>query len=189
MRLTKKDITISNALSLLRLLLAIPFWFLLNDFHSPETKVWLIIVGVIGAFTDWADGFFARQFNQVTELGKIIDPLADKICMAVLIYKLYLIGEIQQSLFFILIGRDVLIFLSGIFLTKYLGKVLPSNFLGKITVTVIAIFVFMIFFEVSKNSAVYVFTSYLIISLSIISLFAYAIRASDFIKKKKNEHI
>ncbi|PIP78687.1 MAG: hypothetical protein COW85_03430 [Ignavibacteria bacterium CG22_combo_CG10-13_8_21_14_all_37_15] len=189
MKISKSDITISNGLSLLRLLLAIPFWILLNDFHNPETRIFLILLGVVVVFTDWADGYFARKFDQVTEIGKIIDPLADKLCAGVLISKLYLIGEITPLLFFIVIGRDVLIFISGILLSKYLGKVLPSNLLGKITVTFIAIFIFMICFGVEKTGSPYLFVYYLIILLSFLSLFAYAIRAKDFIKKKKYESI
>lgn len=189
MNINKSDMTISNALSLLRLFLAIPFWFLLNNFQNQDARVMLILLGVVVVFTDWADGFFARKFNQITELGKIIDPLADKICSGILIYKLYLIGEITPFLFFLLIGRDTLIFFGGILLTKYLRKVLPSNSLGKITVTFIAIFIFMIFFAVDKNSYFYLFICYLIIFLSFLSLLAYAIRGVEFIKKKKNEHI
>lgn len=186
MKINKSDITISNGLSLLRLFLAIPFWFLLNDFQDYNTRVVIILVGVLVVFTDWADGFFARKFNQVTELGKVIDPLADKICAAVLVYKLYLIGEITPLLFFVLLGRDVIIFLGGIILTKYLDKVLPSNFLGKITVTIFAFFVFMICFSVEKSSYLYKSIYYVIIILSFLSLIAYSIRAAEFIKKRKN---
>ena len=189
MKINKSDITISNGLSILRLFLAIPFWFLLNNFHVQDVRVILILLGVVVVFTDWADGYFARKFNQVTELGKIIDPLADKICAGVLIYKLYLIGEITPFLFFVLIGRDTLIFLAGVLLAKYLGKVLPSNYLGKVTVTIIAIFIFMICFAVDKNSLPYLAIYHLIVFLSFISLIAYAIRGVEFIKKRKNGYI
>jgi len=189
MMMTKNDINISNGLSLLRLLLAIPFWFLLSAFQQPDIKLWLIIVAIIGVFTDWADGFFARKLNQVTEIGKIIDPLADKVCMTVLVYKLYIVGKIPAALLLILIGRDFIIFISGIFLTKYLGKVLPSNFLGKVTVTAIAFYIFMIFFEVRESHIVFISTYYGIVGLAILSLIAYAIRAIEFIQKKKHEHL
>lgn len=189
MNITKNDLTLSNGLSLLRLFLAIPFWVLLNNFQDQESRNYLIFIGVVVVFTDWADGYFARKFNQITELGKLIDPLADKVCAGILITKLYLIGEITPLLFFILIGRDVLIFFAGVFLTKYLGKILPSNFLGKATVTFIALFIFMICFSVGKESLAYQFIYYLIIALSFLSLIAYAIRAIEFIKKRKNGFI
>ena len=52
------------------------------------------------AITDMLDGYLARKFNEVTELGKIIDPLADKIAIGVIILKLYLIGIIPRVLFY-----------------------------------------------------------------------------------------
>jgi len=186
MKITRSDITISNGLSLLRLLAAVPFWTLLNHFQEQETRAILILLGVFVVFTDWADGFFARKFSQETELGKIIDPLADKLCAGVLVYKLYLIGEITPALFYILIGRDIIIFLGGIVITKYLGKVLPSNMLGKVTVTILALFIFMICFNIDKTSSPYLLVNYLIIILSFLSLIAYSVRGAEFIKKMKN---
>ncbi len=54
---------------------------------------------VFAAATDMLDGYLARKLNQVTEVGKIIDPLADKAAMAVIVVKLFLIGEISYFLF------------------------------------------------------------------------------------------
>ncbi|MCK7524307.1 MAG: CDP-alcohol phosphatidyltransferase family protein [Ignavibacteriales bacterium] len=54
---------------------------------------------VFAATTDMLDGYLARKLNQVTEVGKIIDPLADKAAMAVIVVKLFLIGEISTFLF------------------------------------------------------------------------------------------
>jgi Phosphatidylglycerophosphate synthase len=50
---------------------------------------------LFAASTDMLDGYLARKLNQVTEVGKIIDPLADKAAMALIVIKLYLIGEIS----------------------------------------------------------------------------------------------
>src|ERR1035437_10972160 len=105
--------TVSNYLSLLRLLLAIPFWILLDNFNS--LRYVLFALAIFGALTDIFDGYFARRLNQVTEFGKIIDPLADKICIGIIITKLYLIHQIPGYYFFMIIGRNILIFLGGIF--------------------------------------------------------------------------
>ncbi len=69
---------------------------------------------MIAAITDILDGYLARKFNQVTEFGKIIDPLADKIAIGAIIIKLFIIGVIPLYYFFMIIVRDVLIFLGGI---------------------------------------------------------------------------
>ena len=91
--------TKSNLLSLFRLLLAIPFWFLLDNFKSDTVRYFTFFLCVFGAITDILDGFLARKFNQVTEMGKIIDPLADKVVIGIIIIKLYLIGEISSTYF------------------------------------------------------------------------------------------
>ncbi len=90
------------------------------------------------------DGYLARKLNQVTEVGKIIDPLADKAAMAVIVIKLYMINEISAFFFFTIISRDLIIFIGGLFVSNILGKVLPSNKLGKITVLFIGSVVLLI---------------------------------------------
>ena len=91
-------------------------------------------MSVLLPLTDVLDGYLARKLNQVTEVGKIIDPLADKAAMAVIVVKLFSIGEISAFFFLLIIIRDLLIFIGGIYVSKKLGRVLPSNKLGKLTV-------------------------------------------------------
>ena len=175
--------TISNYLSLIRLLLAIPFWILLDNFNSLRYIIFSL--AIFGALTDILDGYFARRLNQVTEFGKIIDPLADKICIGIIITKLFLIGQIHAYYFYLIIGRDLLIFLGGILLTKKLGKVLPSNMLGKITVLIIGIVILFIMIGIDQNTLFYKLIYYASILLIIGSFIGYALRASEFLKGKK----
>ena len=127
--------------------------------------------------------------NQVTEFGKIIDPLADKVCIGLIITKLFLIHQIPGYYFFMIIGRDILIFLGGIFLTRKLGRVLPSNMLGKIYLidfwaTWCGIVIIFILLQVDKN--LFYFKSIYGVSLLliIVSFTAYALRAIEFLKAK-----
>jgi CDP-diacylglycerol--glycerol-3-phosphate 3-phosphatidyltransferase len=187
---TKENIyTLSNGLSFLRLLMTIPFWFLLDFFHEDWGRLSLIFLALIGALTDWLDGYFARKLNQVTEFGKIIDPIADKICIGGMIIKMYLIGVIDPLLFYLIIGRDVLIFVAGVFLSYYLNKVLPSNILGKITVSSIALYILIVFLQIDSESMVKLSVYFTTIILIIVSIVAYAIRAIEFIRLKGNETI
>lgn len=86
MHLTKKDIlTIPNALSMFRIILAvlIPFIYYKPDF---EQKIpCLLTIVVISGLTDFLDGKIARRFHMISELGKILDPIADKVTQAVLL--------------------------------------------------------------------------------------------------------
>ena len=74
-----KDIfNVPNTISLIRLALIPVFvWLVVQGDYGPAG----LLLGVIGA-TDWLDGYLARRLDQVTELGKFLDPLADRIAIA-----------------------------------------------------------------------------------------------------------
>ncbi|HKJ81086.1 MAG TPA: CDP-alcohol phosphatidyltransferase family protein [Ignavibacteriaceae bacterium] len=181
--------TKSNMLSLFRLLMAIPFWILLDNLNAPGNRAILLGMCILGAITDVLDGYLARKFNEVTEMGKIIDPIADKIVIGIIILKLYLVGEIPNSYFLMIILRDLLIFTGGIFVSRKLGRVLPSNMLGKLTVTSIAIVILFILAQVDKTSTIYIGFYYLSIIMIFTSLIGYTIRSLEFIKQKNNESL
>ncbi|MGB5892776.1 MAG: CDP-alcohol phosphatidyltransferase family protein [Ignavibacteriaceae bacterium] len=178
--------TISNLLSFLRLLMAIPFWILIGNINEPGTRNVIAALAIIAALTDWLDGFVARKRNEVTELGKIIDPLADKIAIGAIIIRLYMVGEIPEYYFYLIIGRDLLIFIGGVIVSKVIGKVLPSNILGKITVSMIGMVILLIVLEMSRSSYLFQFFYYGSIILIIVSFFAYVYRAVEYIKKENN---
>ena len=176
--------TLSNYLSFLRLLLAIPFWIMLDYYNYPSVRYMLFSLTLFASLTDLLDGYFARKLNQVTEFGKIIDPLADKVCIGIIITKLYLIHQIPGYYFFMIIIRDILIFLGGILVTRKLGRVLPSNMLGKIAVLVIGIVIILILLQADKNSFYFKSIYGLSLILIIVSFAGYIIRGFEFLKAK-----
>jgi CDP-diacylglycerol--glycerol-3-phosphate 3-phosphatidyltransferase len=185
MKINFKELkTKSNLLSLLRLFLAIPLWVLLDNFNSDTARYAAFLVCIFGAVTDILDGYLARRYNQVTEMGKIIDPLADKVVISVVIIKMFLIGDINSTYFLLIIGRDVLIFLGGIVVTNIVGRVLPSNILGKITVINIGLVILLILLNINRDFIVFKGLYYLSILLVFVSFIAYVYRAFEFIKKK-----
>ena len=72
-------LTVPNALSVARLLCVPLFAWVLLGHHDPYAAAW--ILAVLGA-TDWVDGRVARRFNQVSTLGKVLDPAADRVLVA-----------------------------------------------------------------------------------------------------------
>lgn len=182
-------LTISNGISFLRFLLVIPLWFLLDNYSSSNVRYITFALCIFAAATDMLDGYLARKLNQVTEVGKIIDPLADKAAMAVIVIKLFLIGEVSAFYFFTLILRDLIIFIGGIFVSTILGKVLPSNKLGKITVLFIGSVVLLILIGIDREGLVFKFFYYSSIIFMFTSLVAYIYRAMEFIKQKNNESV
>ena len=179
--------TKSNLLSLLRLLLVIPIWILLDHIDTGHNRIIVISLCWFAAFTDVMDGYLARRFDEITEMGKIIDPLADKFVIGVVVLKLFLINEIPDYYFWMIVGRDALIFVGGIIVSNKIGRVLPSNMLGKITVTAIGLTLFFILLQVNRNAIYFKGLYYLSIILIISSLIGYSIRSFEFIKQKKNE--
>jgi len=137
MKIINKDILlIPNILSLLRLFCAIPLFFILKT-KIPELSS-LFILWIIIILTDFFDGITARKFNQSSELGRILDPLADKVVLFAAMLSLLIAGKIPASFFILMAGKDILIFSGGMYIVSKTGKVVPSNWWGKWTSTLLA---------------------------------------------------
>jgi len=156
----KEIYTKSNLISLFRLLLAIPIWFIMDNFDQQSVRNIIAGLCLFAAFTDVLDGYLARKFNEVTEFGKVIDPLADKVIVGAVVIKMFLLGEfakyyIPDYYFYLMIGRDILIFIGGIIVSKKIGKVLPSNAIGKLSIVVISLVLLFIMFSMDRASLIF----------------------------------
>ncbi len=187
----EKVFTISNILSFLRFLLAIPIWILLGNLgtsagQTTSINIRFIVLGIclIMMLTDFLDGYFARKRNEITEIGKIIDPLADKIGVAVIVLRLFLLDMLPAYYFWIVVLRDVIILIGGIYVTSKIGKVLPSNYVGKVTVTIISIVMLLVIVGIQLDNLIYLIFYYTSIVLIFVSLITYIIRATEYLKKK-----
>lgn len=69
---------IPNALTIFRIILGLIVPYLMW-YGSLEERIWAAVLFGIAAFTDWLDGWYARRYNLITKLGKILDPIADKV--------------------------------------------------------------------------------------------------------------
>jgi phosphatidylglycerophosphate synthase len=87
------------------------------------------------------------------------------------------------------IGRDILIFLGGLFLTTKIGKVLPSNMIGKITICILSLLLIFIIIQIDKDSIIFQAVYFITLILLVVSFVAYLIRAFEFINKKKYESV
>ncbi len=181
--------TKSNFLSLLRLFMAIPIWILLDNFQNQSTRIVTVVICIVAALTDILDGYLARKYNEVTEMGKIIDPLADKVVVGAVIIKLFILGEVATYYIALLLCRDILIFFGGLIVARKLGRVLPSNVLGKITVINIGIVILLIILQLNNGNIFFLVLYYLSIILMLLSLAAYIIRAKEFLKQKEYGNI
>lgn len=167
---------ISNGLSLLRLFLTLPIVIAIWNGYNYLA----LILGVFAMITDYLDGYFARRLNQVTEYGKILDPLADKVIIISVVILLTYMNFIPIWLASMVFIRDILIFLGGIFLKSKLGYILPSNQLGKWTVTFLAVYIVYIILEFEFYI---IYFEILIGLLLVLSFIVYLLRAIKTLKK------
>ncbi len=139
----KNDLfTIPNILTYFRFLLIVPFvYFFLKEKYIPAS-----ICIITSGLTDCFDGMIARKFNQVTSLGKILDPIADKFTLlAVVICMVIYIPQVLPALI-ILLFKDVLMLLGGVDLVNK-GIAPPSAmWYGKIGTIIFYISVCLIVF-------------------------------------------
>lgn len=134
--------TISNLLSFSRIVLLAPLaYFLLGDVANNRT--WAAAVVVVAGLTDFFDGFVARRLHQVTDLGKILDPIADKIAAGGSAILLLMIGAIPLWYVVVVIARDLFILFGSLYIRSKKNIITQSNWPGKIAVTLIAIVVLL----------------------------------------------
>ncbi|APB33902.1 CDP-diacylglycerol--glycerol-3-phosphate 3-phosphatidyltransferase [Gloeomargarita lithophora Alchichica-D10] len=74
---------------------------------ARQERLWAVGLFVLGALTDWLDGYVARRFNQVSDLGKWLDPLVDKLLILAPLLTLVELGEVPGWLVFLLLAREL----------------------------------------------------------------------------------
>ena len=99
-------LTVPNLVTLVRLACVPLFVWLLFGKDDRTAAAWLL--AVLGS-TDWVDGYVARHFNQVSDLGKVLDPTADRILLGTVIVSLLVDGSLPAVIGWATIVREVLV--------------------------------------------------------------------------------
>tara|TARA_B110000014_G_C20024917_1_gene531962 strand:+ start:316 stop:870 length:555 start_codon:yes stop_codon:yes gene_type:complete len=176
-------IFIPNLLSIVRIGLIYP---ILNSVYVGEYLVGLIYF-LAASLTDALDGFLARKMNWFTELGKILDPIADKLLVIGTIFVLWANNFIPLYVFTILIGRDVLILLGAAMHMSLITNDAPSpNILGKITTGSQIFYIAQILILQATNFDLHLlWLDWIIVLITASSLLVYAF---DWFKSIKGHH-
>lgn len=122
--------TVPNILSIFRILL-VPVFVILVMSDMPNAYIYGMIVFVLAGATDVLDGKIARKYNCISVLGKLLDPLADKLMVGAALVCAGLLGLLPMFLPILYVVKEVLQCLGGVFLYKHIKDMIPSNVLGK----------------------------------------------------------
>ena len=123
---------LANLFSILRIVL-VPFLLYSLRHDAATVSAATVALILLAAFTDFADGYLARRLHQVSQLGRILDPVADKIFLAAVVAALVAWRDFPPWLLAMLVIRDAGILLAGLFILRSRKQVLPANRSGKYT--------------------------------------------------------
>ncbi len=90
-------------------LLGVPLLLVLLQAPTAAQRWWAVGIFVVAASTDWLDGYLARRLNQVTDLGKFLDPLVDKLLVLAPLLMLVGLGQVPAWGVFLIVAREITI--------------------------------------------------------------------------------
>ena len=125
--ISDRVVTVPNILSTIRLVLVPVFLMLV----LTGNDVWALIVILISTVSDWLDGVIARRFGQITKLGQLLDPAADRLFIFAAVIGLAVRGVVPWWLVAIIVGRDIFLLVLGLLLAQHRYGPLPVHHLGK----------------------------------------------------------
>ncbi len=128
--------TLANIITVLRLIL-VPIFFAVLVTGDNDVVAFLLFA--IAASTDWLDGQIARRTGTVTEIGKAIDPLVDRLLIGSGVLGLYLIGRLPLWTVLVLLLRDLYLLAGAAVLARSGVKALGVAFIGKVTTALLLI--------------------------------------------------
>lgn len=184
MKITKKSIP--NILSVIRMLL-VPVFILLFFSEGRDAHLWALSVFVIAGITDVVDGYLARKNNWITDIGKLLDPLADKlmqfaafVCLSIKnTYLIWLVALIAIKEFLFLVG--------GGYMLKKRKIVVHSLWYGKMSTFVVTVSVCLMIVFCNVQELV-ITMSLLSAAALVFSLIMYFIKYITIIKKSNSNN-
>ena len=127
LQLSEKVVTVPNLLSTLRLLLVPVFlWLIIID-----QNLLAFAVLAFSSFTDWLDGYLARKLNQMSRLGQLLDPAADRLFILASLLGLAITNQVPWWLVIVIVSRDLVLFFALPFLAQIGYGPLPVTYTGK----------------------------------------------------------
>lgn len=139
---------VPNLLTMLRFAF-IPVYVAIFASDSSNHMMWAFLIIVLAGATDILDGYLARKYGQVTLVGSMLDPLADKTMMITVIISLLVTGHIPWSAGAAIFIRDAGMIVGSAYFHFRGKRTVPANWMGKLTTMLYYLALCFIFFEAS----------------------------------------
>lgn len=124
-----KILTIPNLLSFFRLCLIPVFMWL---YCVERNYLWTGIILIISGLTDTVDGIIARKFNMISDLGKVLDPIADKVTQAAMLFCLLTRFPLMIAPLALMVVKEFFMGVTGLLVIQKTGKVFGADWHGKV---------------------------------------------------------
>lgn len=177
-----KIITIPNILSFFRIcLIPVLVWL----YCIKKEYIWTGVILVLSGATDVIDGFIARKFHMISDLGKMLDPVADKMTQVVMLGCLFTRFPLMLIPLILMVAKESFMAVTGLLVIQKTGHVFGAYWHGKIvTCLLYAMMILHIFwYNIPENISTVIICVCLIMML--ISLTLYGIANINMIKKKE----
>lgn len=176
-----------NKLTIFRVIL-IPFFvfFMLAPFFSGYGNYIAVAIFIIASLTDLLDGKIARKYHLVTDFGKFMDPLADKLLVCAAMICLVECGELPAWIVIVIISREFII--SGFrLIASDNGIVIAASYWGKFKTTfqMLMIIVLILNIQMPFFEVLGIVLTYVALVLTVISLIDYLVKNKDVLKEQK----
>lgn len=176
-----------NKLTIFRVIL-IPFFvfFLLYPGFEGYGNYIAVVIFVVASLTDLADGKIARKYNLVTNFGKFMDPLADKLLVCAAMICLIETGQLASWIVIVIISREFII--SGFRLVASdNGIVIAASYWGKFKTTFQMLMIIVLTLDIDHEvfDVLGVILTYIALILTVISLIDYVVKNKDVLKEQK----
>ena len=181
LRQDKKHFTLPNMISFSRLLF-LPFIMHFLTLGTRQADLIVIVLLILSALTDFFDGYVARKLNMTSNLGRMLDPVIDKLHIGIVMIFLAIFKALPAWYVLAVIVRDLLILVASIKIISRSGFIGESNLLGKYTLNS---FILVIVFHVIGNDFFCLIALYTSTLLIPISLYTYFSLYSDLLFRNK----
>lgn len=174
-----------NKLTIFRVIM-IPFFvfFMLTDYAGTASKWIALAIFIAASLTDLLDGKIARKYNLVTNFGKFMDPLADKLLVCAALICLVDMGKLASWMVIIIISREFII--SGFrLIASDNGVVIAASYWGKFKTTFQMVMICLMIADIEAISLLTVIVTWAALILTVVSLIDYLVKNKDVMKETK----